>query len=228
MLKNTFSIAMDGPVGAGKSTLARICATNLGFVYIDTGALYRAVALFCHRNGIAIDNVPSVVSALGNINIALEKGESSQKVLLNGEDVSEDIRIPEVSLMASAVSAIPQVREFLLDMQRNFAKTQNVIMDGRDIGTVILPNADLKLFITTDPKIRAKRRFDELVAKGISVTFEEVLDDLQTRDFNDMNRDVAPLKQADDAYLIDTGEMNLEQSIEYVLSFIKEKMNLNV
>lgn len=228
MSKNTYSIAMDGPVGAGKSTLARICAANLGFVYIDTGALYRAVALFCHRNGIEIENVQGVVSALDNINIVLEKGENAQKVLLNGEDVSEGIRIPEVSLMASAVSAIPQVREFLLDMQRSFAKTQNVIMDGRDIGTVILPNADLKLFITTDAKIRAKRRFDELAAKGITVTFEEVLDDLQTRDFNDMNREIAPLKQADDAFLIDTGEMNLEQSVLYVLSFIKEKLNLNV
>lgn len=226
--KKKYSIAMDGPVGAGKSTLARMCAKALGFIYIDTGALYRAIGLYCYKNNIQVESESCVINSLDNIKIALEKGDSQQRVILNGEDVSDDIRLPEVSMKASAVSAIPKVREFLLDMQRDFAKTENVIMDGRDIGTVVLPNADLKIFITTKAEIRAKRRYDELIQKGINTTFEEVLADLNTRDYNDSHRKVAPLKQAEDAYLIDTGNMDLQQSFEFTLSFIKEKLGLNV
>lgn len=219
---------MDGPVGAGKSTLARMCAKALGFIYIDTGALYRAIGLYCYKNNIQVESESCVINSLDNIKIALEKGDNRQRVILNGEDVSDDIRLPEVSMKASAVSAIPKVREFLLDMQRDFAKTENVIMDGRDIGTVVLPNADLKIFITTKAEIRAKRRYDELIQKGINTTFEEVLADLNTRDYNDSHRKVAPLKQAEDAYLIDTGNMDLQRSFEFTLSFIKEKLGLNV
>lgn len=226
--KKKYSIAMDGPVGAGKSTLARMCAKALGFIYIDTGALYRAIGLYCYKNNIQVESESCVINSLDNIKIALEKGDSQQRVILNGEDVSDDIRLPEVSMKASAVSAIPKVREFLLDMQRGFAKTENVIMDGRDIGTVVLPNADLKIFITTKAEIRAKRRYDELIQKGINTTFEEVLADLNTRDYNDSHRKVAPLKQAEDAYLIDTGNMDLQRSFEFTLSFIKEKLGLNV
>ena len=226
--KKKYSIAMDGPVSAGKSTLARMCAKALGFIYIDTGALYRAIGLYCYKNNIQVESESCVINSLDNIKIALEKGDNQQRVILNGEDVSDDIRLPEVSMKASAVSAIPKVREFLLDMQRDFAKTENVIMDGRDIGTVVLPNADLKIFITTKAEIRAKRRYDELIQKGINTTFEEVLADLNTRDYNDSHRKVAPLKQAEDAYLIDTGNMDLQRSFEFTLSFIKEKLGLNV
>lgn len=226
--KKKYSIAMDGPVGAGKSTLARMCAKALGFIYIDTGALYRAIGLYCYKNNIQVESESCVINSLDNIKIALEKGDNQQRVILNGEDVSDDIRLPEVSMKASAVSAIPKVREFLLDMQRDFAKTENIIMDGRDIGTVVLPNADLKIFITTKAEIRAKRRYDELIQKGINTTFEEVLADLNTRDYNDSHRKVAPLKQAEDAYLIDTGNMDLQRSFEFTLSFIKEKLGLNV
>lgn len=222
-----FNVAMDGPVGAGKSSVARECAKRLGFIYVDTGALYRAVGLFCVRNGIEMtianeQNVKAAVEGSVKLEIKLENG--TQLVFLNGENVSEEIRLPEISMAASAVSAIPAVRRFLLDTQRSVAAANNVIMDGRDIGTVILPNADLKIFITASPEIRAKRRFDELVAKGVDVKFEDVLNDLNQRDFNDSHRAEAPLKQAADAFLLDTSQLDFEQTVSEVIRLVKEKM----
>lgn len=221
------NVAMDGPVGAGKSSVARECAKRLGFIYVDTGALYRAVGLYCTRNGIEMSisneqNVKTAVEASVSLEIKLENG--TQLVFMNGENVSEEIRLPEISMAASAVSAIPAVRRFLLDTQRNVAAKNNVIMDGRDIGTVILPNADVKIFITAAPEIRAKRRFDELAAKGVDVKFEDVLSDLNKRDYNDSHRAEAPLKQAADAILLDTSELDFEQTVNEVINLIKQKM----
>lgn len=220
------SVAMDGPVGAGKSTIARACAKKLGFIYVDTGALYRACGLYCTRNKIemSLENGAEVEKALKKIKLEISLIDATQHVFLNGEDVSEQIRLPEISMAASAVSAIPQVRELLVDVQRDMAKNYDVIMDGRDIGTVILPNAQVKIFITAAPEIRAKRRYDELIAKGNSVSFDEVLSDLNKRDYNDSHRAVAPLKQADDAVLLDTSELDFEGSVEAVIEIIKKKI----
>lgn len=219
------NVAIDGPVGAGKSTIAKECAKRLGFIYVDTGALYRAVGLFCKRNGIEISEenskaVERAVSSGLTLEIKLENG--TQLVFMNGENVSEEIRLPEISMAASAVSALPYVRRFLLDTQRKVAAENNVIMDGRDIGTVILPNAKVKIFITAKPEIRAKRRYDELIAKGIDASFEDVLNDLNTRDYNDSHRAEAPLKQAEDAILLDTSEFDFEQSVQAVINLIEK------
>lgn len=221
------NVAMDGPVGAGKSSVARECAKRLGFIYVDTGALYRAIGLYCTRNGIemSVENEPTVKKAVEDgvsLEIKLEAG--TQLVFMNGENVSEEIRLPEISMAASAVSAIPAVRRFLLDIQRSVAAKNNVIMDGRDIGTVILPNADVKIFITAAPEIRAKRRYDELIAKGVDVRFDDVLSDLNKRDHNDSHRAEAPLKQADDAILLDTSALDFEQTVNEVIRLVKSKM----
>ncbi len=220
------NVAIDGPVGAGKSTIARECAKRIGFIYVDTGALYRTVGLFCKRNGIEIsaenaENIEKAITTGLKLEIKLENG--TQLVFMNGENVSEEIRLPEMSMAASAVSAIPCVRKFLLETQRKVARENNVIMDGRDIGTVILPDAEVKIFLTAKPEIRAKRRYDELVAKGMDVKFEDVLNDLNTRDYNDSHRAEAPLKQADDAILLDTSEYDFEQSVEAVIKLIEER-----
>ncbi len=219
------NVAIDGPVGAGKSTIAKECAKRLGFIYVDTGALYRTVGLYCKRNGIEISqensgNIENAIKSGLKLEIKLENG--TQLVFMNGENVSEEIRLPEVSMLASAVSAIPCVRSFLLDTQRKVAKENNVIMDGRDIGTVILPDAQVKIFITAKPEIRAKRRYDELIAKGIDAKFEDVLNDLNTRDYNDSHRAEAPLKQADDAILLDTSDFDFEQSVCAVINLIEK------
>ncbi len=218
------NVAIDGPVGAGKSTIARECAKRLGFIYVDTGALYRAVGLYCKRKGIEIsqENADTINKAINSglkLEIKLENG--TQLVFMNGENVSEEIRLPEISMVASAVSAIGCVRSFLLDTQRKVAAENNVIMDGRDIGTVILPDAEVKIFITAKPEIRAKRRYDELIAKGIDAKFEDVLNDLNTRDYNDSHRAEAPLRQADDAILLDTSGFDFEQSVQAVIDLIK-------
>ncbi len=219
------NVAIDGPVGAGKSTVARECAKRLGIIYVDTGAMYRACGLFCVRNGteISAENESAVSELLSgslDLGIALENG--TQRVYVNGEDVSEAIRTPEMSRAASDVSALPSVRAFLLGRQRDLAASESVIMDGRDIGTVILPDADVKIFITAKPEIRAKRRYDELIAKGSEVTFEEVLKDLNQRDYNDSHRAEAPLRQAEDAVLLDTSELDFEQSVEAVIALIRK------
>ena len=219
------NVALDGPVGAGKSSVARECAKRLGFVYVDTGALYRAVGLFCVRNGIemSVENEKQVGEAIESglkLDIRLENG--TQLVYMNGENVSEEIRLPEISMAASAVSPIPAVRRYLLETQRSVALEHNVIMDGRDIGTVILPKAQVKIFITASPENRAKRRYDELTAKGIDVDYDKVLNDLITRDYNDSHRKEAPLRQAEDAVLLDTSSLDFEQSVRAVIRLIEQ------
>lgn len=218
------AIAIDGPAGAGKSTIARAAAKELGFIYIDTGALYRTIALFFIREGVDIADKGQVASALSKINADISFSGGEQQMILNGENVSGLIRTPEVSMMASSSSALPEVREFLLDRQRSLAREHNVIMDGRDIGTVVLPDANIKIFLTASPEIRARRRFDELVEKGVQVTFEEVLEDLNQRDYQDSHREIAPLKPAEDSVVADTSGKTLEEAIEYLLSIIKSKI----
>lgn len=220
------AVAIDGPVGAGKSSIARTAAKRLGFIYCDTGALYRAVGLFCVRNGVDPKNGAGVAAQLGNIRLELRLADGTQHIFLNAEDVSEEIRLPEISMAASAVSAVPEVRAALLDLQRDTAARTSAIMDGRDIGTVVLPNADVKIFLTASPEIRAKRRFDELVAKGADVKYEDVLRELNERDYADMHRETAPLKQAEDAVLADTSELDFEQSVEFVCGIIRDKTGL--
>lgn len=218
------NVAVDGPAGAGKSTVSRAAAKAMGYIYVDTGALYRAVGVNALRNGIDTKDRQAVAESLSDIRVnhVFENGE--QKVLLNGEDVSAEIRTPDASMAASDVSAVPKVRDFLFDLQRNIASKNNCIMDGRDIGTVVLPNAKVKVFLTASPEERAMRRFRELSEKGSTVKYEEVLEDLIKRDYNDSHREVAPLKQADDAVLLDTTGMTLEQSVESLIKIIKEKV----
>lgn len=224
MAKPYVSVAIDGPVGAGKSSIARSVAKTLGYIYVDTGALYRAVGLFCVRSGVDTADASAVKAVLPDVCPEIRLIDGVQHIYLNGEDVSEEIRLPEISMAASAVSAVPAVRAALLDLQRNMAETNNVIMDGRDIGTVVLPNATVKIFLTAKSEIRAKRRYDELCAKGVATTFEEVLSDLNTRDYNDSHREAAPLKQADDAVLADTSELDFGQSCELVCNIVKERV----
>ena len=219
------NIAMDGPAGAGKSTVAKAAAKALGFIYVDTGALYRSVAYYAVSKGADCKSAGEVVPLLTEITPELKFIDGAQRVFLNGEDVSDRIRTPEISMGASAVSAIPEVRAFLFDLQRKIASENNVIMDGRDIGTVVLPNADLKIFFTASPEERARRRHNELTEKGECVTFASVLAEVNERDYNDSHRDIAPLKQADDAVLCDNTDMNFEQSVEAVISMIKETIS---
>ena len=208
------SIAIDGPAGAGKSTLAKALAKKIGYIYVDTGAIYRCVGLYALENGISPRDIPAVEACLSRVEISLSYDETgNQRMHLCGNDVTDRIRTPEVSMAASAVSAIPAVRAFLLEMQRDMARRYNVIMDGRDIGTVVLPDADVKVFLTASPEARAKRRYLELQAKGDSATYEEVLRDMEKRDRDDSTRAAAPLKAADDAVLLDTTPYTLEESI---------------
>lgn len=219
------SIAIDGPSGAGKSTLARMAAAKYGLVYVDTGAIYRCVGLYTYRNGVDSKDPEAVAALLGDIDIEITYDENGvQRMILNGEDVSDDIRMPPISIYASDVSAIPAVRAFLLDMQRSMAVRYDVIMDGRDIGTVVLPDAGLKIFLTASAKARAQRRFAELKQKGVKTTFKEVLQDINYRDKNDSTRAEAPLRQADDAILLDTSELDLEESFSALSQIIKDKL----
>lgn len=221
------SIAIDGPSGAGKSTLAKMIAERLGFLYVDTGAIYRTVGLWISKNGADPHNAPAVIGLLDTIQIELNYGaDGLQHMYLNGEDVTQDIRQHSISAYASAVSAIPQVRAFLLDMQRALARTQNVVMDGRDIGTVVLPDADVKVFLTADPEDRARRRYEELLTRGQQAEYDTVLKDLEERDRNDSTRASAPLRQAEDAILVDTTGNTLEQSFELLLKTVKEHLDV--
>lgn len=219
------NIALDGPSGAGKSTIAKAAAAKLHYVYVDTGAMYRSIACYMVTNGVDTADKETMISKLTDIDIKLEYKDGAQHVILNGEDVSDKIRTPEISMAASAVSAVPEVRTFLLDLQKNMAKENDIIMDGRDIGTVILPNADVKIYLTASAEARADRRFKELQEKGDSSTYEQVLEDIKQRDYNDMHRDVAPLKKADDAIEVDTTELDLESSINAVCKVIEDKLN---
>ena len=217
------NVAIDGPAGAGKSTVAKAAAKELGYIYVDTGALYRTIALNAVRHGILNDN-EKIEAMLSDTKVELKYADGVQTVYLNGEDVSGLIRTPEISMGASVVSAIPKVRAFLLDLQRDIAKKNNVIMDGRDIATVVLPNADVKIFLFASPECRAKRRYDELIEKGESVTFDEVLDDVNKRDYQDSHREIAPLKPSEDSVMADTSELDLNGSVQLVVDIIKEKI----
>ena len=218
--KRRIRIAIDGPGGAGKSSVAREVAKRRGFIYVDTGALYRAVGLFVARRGIASDDKEAIIACLPEIDIAFIPDGDRGIMTLGGEDVGGLIRTPEVSLYASAVSAIPEVREALLDLQKKFAGDGGVVMDGRDIGTVIIPDAELKLFLTASPEVRAKRRFLELEEKGTPQPFEEVLADIVKRDKADSEREIAPLKPAEASIVFVNDEYDLEQTICYVLGLI--------
>lgn len=221
------SVAIDGPSGAGKSTLARQAAQALGFLYVDTGAIYRTVALACHRNGVSPEHPEQVADLLPGLNIDLDYGaDGVQRMLLDGEDVSDQIRTPEISMLTSAVSALPEVRTFLLEKQRELARTRNVIMDGRDIGTVVLPNASLKIFLTATPEKRAQRRYEEYLEKGQPAEYAQVLEDQKKRDYEDSHRKIAPLKQAKDAVVVDTTELSLQESVDTVLGLIRERLGL--
>ncbi len=219
------AIALDGPAGAGKSTIAKRAAKALDFIYIDTGALYRTIGLAASRNRVKPQPSREVDELLSKITVDLtfnDKGE--QVVLLDGEDVSGLIRTPEASMMASKISAVPSVRAYLLDLQRDMAKSHNVIMDGRDIGTVVLPDAKVKIFLTASPEARATRRYKELCEKGMDVKYEDILYDVIERDYNDTHRTTAPLKPAEGCITVDTTELDFEQSAEKVISVIKENL----
>ncbi len=218
------AIAIDGPAGAGKSTIARALAQSLGYIYVDTGALYRAIGLGVTLLGLDTKNPEEVISALDNITVTIKFVDERQRVFLNGHDVSEEIRKPEISMAASNVSAIGQVRDFLFSLQKDMATKNNVVMDGRDIGTVVLPEADVKIFLTASPEERARRRYDEQLAKGIEESYEKVLEEVKKRDYNDMNRDIAPLKCAEDAIPVDTTGNTLEQSIELLKQIIFDNL----
>ncbi|MBQ2642218.1 MAG: (d)CMP kinase [Eubacterium sp.] len=216
-----YNIAIDGPAGAGKSTIAKIVAKELGFIYVDTGAMYRTLALACLREGIDQSDEEKVVKKCNEVEVSLGYENGTQKVFLNGEDVSEDIRKEEVGNMTSVIAVYPEVREILVALQKEFASKNNVVMDGRDIGTVVLPNADLKVYLTASVETRAKRRYDELVEKGIDCDLKEIEKDIADRDYRDMNREVSPLKQADDAKLVDSSDMCIEEVVETIKGLVK-------
>ena len=220
-----FAIAIDGPAGAGKSTIARKVAAELTIIYVDTGAMYRAIGAYAICKGVDTKNASAVAALLPEISLELTYSEEQgQRIFLNGEDVSSEIRLPEMGMAASNVSAIPEVRAFLLEQQRGMAKRQSVIMDGRDIGTVVLPDAEVKIFLTASAEERARRRWKEFSEKGLPDTYEEILADVIRRDEQDMNRPIAPLKQADDAILLDSTALNFAETVEKVKEIIKERV----
>ena len=223
--KRNYAIAIDGPAGSGKSTMARRVAKDLGFVYVDTGAIYRTVGYHMDFYGIGPKDTDGITRLIGDVNIAIEyDADGLQHMILNGRDVTEEIRTPEMSKIASVISAQKVVWDYLLDMQRQLARTHNVVMDGRDIGTVVLPGADVKIFLTADPAVRARRRFEELTDKGEKVQYEKVLQDLIARDEQDKNRKIAPLRPAKDAVHLDTTDLDIEQAAAAMESIIKEKL----
>lgn len=224
MSNNIINVAIDGPAGAGKSTVSRAAAKAVGFIYVDTGALYRAVGVNALRKGIDTKDKSAVAATLSEISVDLVFENGEQKMLLNGEDVSVEIRTPPASMAASDVSAVPEVRAFLFDLQRDIAARNNCIMDGRDIGTVVLPDAKVKIFLTASPEERATRRYKELIEKGSKVEYKEVLEDLIQRDYNDSHREIAPLKPAEDGVILDTTGLNLEESVNEIIRIIKEKI----
>ena len=225
-MSNFIAVAIDGPAGAGKSSVAKAVSKKLSYIYADTGALYRAVGLYMVNKGVDTKDADAVAKTVSedNIEINIAFFEDGQHVILNGEDVSGKIRTPEISMAASNVSAVPAVRQFLFDLQRDLAKKNNIIMDGRDIGTVVLPNAQVKIFLTASAEERANRRCKELTEKGMEVNYNEILEDIKKRDDQDMNRPIAPLKAADDAVIIDSSDMNFEEVVEALINTIKEKI----
>ena len=220
-----FNVAIDGPSGAGKSSVSKEAAKRMGFIHIDTGALYRSLAYSAIKNKININDEISLKNMLNMTKINIEFQDGVQNVILNGENVNDKIRTEEVSKGASDISKIPMIRAFLLDLQRDLARENNVVMDGRDIGTVVLPNADVKIFITASPEQRAERRYKELLAKGEKVVYNDILEKLIYRDQQDTHREIAPLKPCDDAVIIDTSDLDFSQSVNAVLDVIREKYN---
>lgn len=218
MEKKIFNIAIDGPAGAGKSTIAKLVARKLGFIYVDTGAMYRAIALYILRSGVDKQDEAAVSAEMKNIDIQIRYQDGTQQVILNGEDVSGLIRTEEVGNTASATSVYPAVRAHLLELQRGLARENCVIMDGRDIGTCILPNADAKIFLTASAEVRAKRRYKELTEKGMTCNLEKIEQDIKERDHRDMNRKEAPLKQAEDAMLLDASDLTIEEVADAIIS----------
>lgn len=218
------NIAIDGPAGAGKSTIAKNLAKDRNMVYVDTGAMYRAIGLYCSRKGIAGDDEATIVSELDNINVSLAYENGEQVVYLNGENVNGFIRTPEAGNMASAVSVFGKVREKMVELQQNLAKTTSVVMDGRDIGTVVLPDAEVKIYLTASSAVRAKRRFDELVAKGMECDLVTLQKEIEERDYRDMNREVSPLKKAEDAVELDTSYMTIAEVVEAMQKIVAEKV----
>ena len=226
-MAKTYSIAIDGPAGAGKSTIARRLAKDLGFYYVDTGAIYRTVAYFMDLLGISPKDVDGVERYIDELTVSIEYDEDGvQHMIMNGMDVSDDIRTQEISQKASLVSAHAVVRDVLLDMQRDVAKRHNVIMDGRDIGTVVLPRANVKIFLTADPEVRAKRRYEELIAKGQKADLPQILKEIQQRDYQDTHRAIAPLKQAKDAVQVYTSALDIEGVLDAIKAIVKEKIDL--
>ena len=218
------SIAIDGPAGAGKSSIAKALSKRLGYIYIDTGAMYRAVALFFLENNVADGTDSRIESLLDKLEISIKYEDGAQKVILNGEDVTGKLRLEEIGKLASKFSAIGSVREKLVALQRKLAQKENVVMDGRDIGTVVLPNADLKIYLSASSKVRAKRRYLELLEKGqTDLDINDIEDERIKRDEADMNREISPLKQADDAYYLDSSDMTLEEVVSKILSMVKEE-----
>lgn len=226
-MEKIYSVAVDGPSGAGKSTLAKAIAAELHILYVDTGAIYRTIGCYARRQGVDAADTQAVIALLPRIEIGMRYDENGlQHMLLHGEDVTREIRLPEMSLYASAVSAIPEVRSFLLEMQRDFARRSSVIMDGRDIGTVVLPDADVKIFLQADVEVRARRREKELIERGTPRPFEQVLAEMKERDYNDIHRAAAPLRPAEDAVVVDTSHLDFQQSKEKLLKIIREKVGL--
>lgn len=225
MEKKNYAVAIDGPSGAGKSTLAKAAASELGILYVDTGAIYRSIGYYVYTQGIDPEDSAAVIAILPRLDIQMRYGEDGvQRMILNGEDVSRQIRLPEMSMYASAVSAIPEVRTYLLEMQRQLARENSVIMDGRDIGTVVLPDAEVKIFLTAAAEERARRRMKELEERGTPQPFEEVLRLIEERDWADSHRAAAPLKQADDAILLDTGALSFAESLEALLQIVRGRV----
>ena len=226
-MEKIYSVAVDGPSGAGKSTLAKAAAAELHIIYVDTGAIYRTIGCYAHRQGVDAADTQAVIALLPRVKIEMRYDDQGlQHMLLHGEDVTQEIRLPEMSLYASAVSAIPEVRAFLLEMQRDFARRSSVIMDGRDIGTVVLPDADVKIFLQADVEVRARRREKELLERGTPRPFAQVLAEMKERDYNDTHRAAAPLRPAEDAIVVDTSELDFQQSKEMILKIIREKVGL--
>lgn len=220
-------IAIDGPSGAGKSTIAKSLAAKLGYTYIDTGAMYRAVGYYAVSNNVDVSDEAALEKILPDADIDIKYENGLQHIILCGKDISAEIRLPEMSAAASAVARHGVVRQSLVAIQQNLAEKYNVIMDGRDIGTCVLKNADVKLFVTADVNIRAKRRYDELTARGTPQEFEDVLDDMKKRDYNDSHREISPLKKADDAVVVDTSKMDFDESVNHIYNIIVTKLRLN-
>lgn len=217
-----YNIAIDGPAGAGKSTIAKIVAKKLGFIYVDTGAMYRTMALACFRDNISQDDEASVVKKCQNVKVTLAYENGTQKVFLNGEDVSTEIRQEVIGNMTSAIAVYSPVRKILVNMQQELAKTNEVVMDGRDIGSAVLPNADLKIYLTASSRTRATRRYKELVEKGQGCDIDEIEKDIKDRDYRDMHREISPLVQADDAVLIDSSDMDIDTVVSEIIKLVNK------